>query len=165
MAISTLQETFLHDLGDIYDAEHRFLEAQQQLLPQASNPQLQEVLHEHIAQTQQQIQNIEQIFQIIGQQPKRATCQAAVGLVQEGQQTVQQAGNEAVRDALIAGAQGKVEHYEIASYRTLLSSAKLLGVQQAAMLLQHNLEQEETASSRVDTHMPHLLSAAARVSM
>ena len=81
MPITNLQEKLLTELADIYDAEHQFLEAQQQMLQQASDQQLKGMLQTHIDQTQQQIQNLEQIYDQVGQQPERQTCEAAQGLV------------------------------------------------------------------------------------
>ena len=81
MPITNLQEKFLYELADIYDAEHRFLEAQQQMLEEASSQELQGMIQTHIDQTQQQIQNLEQVYEQIGQQPERVTCEVAQGLV------------------------------------------------------------------------------------
>jgi ferritin-like metal-binding protein YciE len=78
-------------LADIYDAEPRGIDAQQQLLQQASDQQPKGMLQTHIDQTQQQIQNLEQIYNQMGQRPERQTCEAAQGLVSEGQKKEQEA--------------------------------------------------------------------------
>jgi ferritin-like metal-binding protein YciE len=161
MAIKNLNEKFIHELGDIYDAEHRFLEAQQEMLSQANNPTVKTMLQEHIEQTEQQIKNLEQAYSTLGEKPKRVKCDAAAGLVSEGQKTMKEAaGNPAILDCVIAGAAAKVEHYEIASYRGLIEGARIMGQDQVLQLLQQNLQQEEQTAKRVEQNVPQLLQQA-----
>ncbi len=101
MPITNLQEKFLYELADIYDAEHRFLEAQQQMLEEASGQELQGMIQTHIDQTQQQIQNLEQVYEQMGQQPERVTCEVAQGLVAEGQEGMQEAQAGPLQDTMI----------------------------------------------------------------
>jgi len=160
MKITNLNEKFIHELGDIYDAEHRFLEAQQMMIGQASDTKLKSMIQDHIQQTQRQISNLEQVYQLMGQQPKRVACEAAIGLVKEGQKTMEEAGSDTIRDTLITGAQAKVEHYEIASYRGLVMGAQLMGNNEALQLLQQNLQQEEQTAQMVEQSAPMLLQKA-----
>ncbi|GAB4199535.1 MAG: ferritin-like domain-containing protein [Roseiflexaceae bacterium] len=161
MAIHDLNQKFAHELGDIYDAEHRFLEAQQQMLTKASSPQLKSMIQQHIQQTEQQIRNLEEIHNLLGQKPQRVTCEAAAGLVSEGQKTMKEAaGNPAILDCVIAGAQSKVEHYEVASCRGLVTGAQMMGQQQILQLLQQNLQQEEQTASLIEQSTPQLLQQA-----
>lgn len=161
MAIKNLNEKFIHELGDIYDAEHRFLEAQQEMLSQANNPTVKTLLQEHIGQTEQQIKNLEQAYSILGEKPKRVKCDAAAGLVSEGQKTMKEAANNpAILDCVIAGAAAKVEHYEVASYRGLIEGARIMGQDQILQLLQQNLQQEEQTAQRVEQSTPQLLQRA-----
>ena len=162
MPISTPDEKFLHEVGDIYDAEHRFLEAQQLMLEQASDKALKTMIQEHIGETEAQIKNIEQIYEALGQKPKRVKCQAAVGLVAEGQKTMEEAESPALRDCVIAGAQAKVEHYEVASYRTLLMGAEGMGQEAIAKLIKQNLRQEEQTAKKIEASAPELLQKAMR---
>ncbi len=161
MAINNLNEKFMHELGDIYDAEHRFLEAQQEMLKQAKNTTVKTLLEEHITQTEQQIQNLEQVYSALDQRPKRMKCDAAAGLVSEGQKMMKEAsGNPAILDCVIAGSQVKVEHYEVASYRGLIQGAELMGQDEILQLLQQNLQQEEQTAQRVEQSVPKLLKQA-----
>jgi len=161
MAIRTLDEKFVHDLGDIFDAEHRFLEAQQEMLQHAHAQTVQMLLTEHIAQTQQQIENIGQIYKQLGVAPERVRCDAAVGLVSEGQKGLKEtAGAPMVQDVMIAGACSKVEHYEIASYRGLIEGAKLMDNTPVLALLQQNLQQEEQTAMKIEQNTPILLNQA-----
>lgn len=161
MAIKSLEEKFIHEIGDIYDAEHRFLEAQQQMLGQASDNKLKTMIQEHIGQTEQQIKNLEQVYDALGQQPKRVKCDAAAGIVSEGQKTMKEASNSpAILDCVIASAASKVEHYEISSYRGLINGAQLMGQQDVLKLLQENLKQEEQTAQMVEQAEPQLLKQA-----
>jgi ferritin-like metal-binding protein YciE len=101
----------------------------------------------------------------MGLQPKAVTCDAAQGLVTEAQKTVQEAAEQGLRDCLIDGALAKVEHYEIASYRGLLTGAQYLGQQQfnaknITQLLQQNLQQEEQTAQKLEQTAPQLLQKA-----
>ena len=160
MPITNLQEKFLYELADIYDAEHRFLEAQQQMLEEASGQELQGMIQTHIEQTQQQIQNLEQVYEQMGQQPERVRCEVAQGLVAEGQEGMQEAQSGPLRDTMIASTQLKVEHYEVASYRGLLTVARQLGQSEVTGMLLQNLQQEEQTALLVEQSTPMLLQKA-----
>jgi ferritin-like metal-binding protein YciE len=160
MQISTPEEKFQHEVGDIYDAEHRFLEAQRLMLEQASDQALKTMIQEHIRETEGQIQNIEQIYQHLGQKPKRVKCPAAAGLVEEGRKTMEEAASPQIRDCIISAAQAKVEHYEVASYRTLLMGAEGMGQQEIVKLIKQNLKQEEQTAKKVEASAPELLQKA-----
>jgi ferritin-like metal-binding protein YciE len=160
MTIQSTQEKFQHELGDIYDAEHRFLKGQHEMLKNATDPRLQQGIQEHIQQSEQQVQNLEQIFNILGQHPKGVKCDAAAGIVTEAQKSIGEAGNDALRDCVIDGAAAKVEHYEIASYRGLITGAQLMGQQQIVQLLQQNLQQEEQTAQKLEGMAPQLLQVA-----
>ncbi len=161
MAIKTLEEKFAHGLGDIYDAEHRFLEAQQTLLESASSSTVKQMLKKHITETQQQIVNLTQVFEILGLSAKRVGCDAAKGLVSEGNKTVKETSAvPALADLAIVSSCSKVEHYEIASYRGLIMGAEMMGQTEVARLLSENLQQEETTATTLESNMPELLTKA-----
>lgn len=148
--IRSVGDKFLHDIGDIYDAEHRFLAAQQELLAQAANPAIKAMLETHITETRSQIINLEQIYTILGATPERITCDAAIGLVKEGDKSVGQVEDPMLRDSTILSAVAKVEHYEIATYRDLLATAEHTGKAQLISLLQNNLAQEEKTAHEAE---------------
>lgn len=161
MAINSLNEKFMHELGDIYDAEHQFLKGQEEMLTNATDPNLQQMIQQHMQQTQQQILNLEQAFNVLGQQPQRVMCDGAKGIVSEGQKIMKEtAGVPSIRDCAIAGAAARVEHYEIAAYRELVTAASMMGQQQLVSLLQENLQQEESTAALVEQSTPMLLQTA-----
>ena len=164
MPINNPQEKFVHELCLTYDSEHQFLEALQQMNQQASNGDLQSMIQAHIDDTQQQIQNLEQVFDQMGQQPQRQTSQAAQGLVTDGQTSLQEAQSEVIADTLIAGAQAKVEHFEIACYQGLVTGAQQMGQQEVVNLLNENLQQEQNTAQMIEQSVPQLLQKAMQAS-
>jgi ferritin-like metal-binding protein YciE len=160
MTISTTNEKFLHELGDIYDAEHRFLEAHQEMLSQVNETSLREGLEKHIEQTQQQIEVLEQVYQALGQQPEREGCEAAKGILLEAQQNLQNAGTDHIRDCFICASSLKIEHYEISAYRGLVVTAQQIGYEDIELLLQGNLKQEEETAQKLEVDSPMLVKLA-----
>ncbi|MDQ3711906.1 MAG: DUF892 family protein [Acidobacteriota bacterium] len=163
MAIKTLQEKFIHGLGDIYDAEHRFLEAQQKMLPNATAETVKTALETHIIETQQQITNLEQVYQLLGLTAKRVSCDAAAGLVSEGDKLLKETADvPTLADLAIVGGCSKVEHYEIAAYRGLVAAAETMKQADVVKLLTKNLQQEEKTAQTLEQSMPTLLKQAAQ---
>ena len=138
MPISTAQEKFVHELADLYDAEHQF----------------------HIGQTEEQIKNLEQVFGVLGEEPKRQPCSGAKGLVEEAAKVMDEAEKDELRDALIGGAAAKVEHYEMVSYADLITGAELMGQRKAVKLLKANRDQEVATARRMERAGPRLLKLA-----
>jgi hypothetical protein len=101
MAVQTTQEKFVHEMGDIYDAESVFLEDMEQLVQQASDPTLHSLIQDNIGQTQQQLKNLDQAFTLLGSRPKQRRSDAAAGLVAEAQRIVREAGTPVIRDCMI----------------------------------------------------------------
>ena len=86
MPIANAHEVLLHGLGDIYDAEHRFLEEQQFMAQQATDQDLKSAIDKHIEQTRRQIENLERAFRELGEEPRRQRCEASLGLLKEVRQ-------------------------------------------------------------------------------
>ena len=161
MAINTLQEKFIHELGDIYDAEHKFLEAQQKMQKQAASPTVQELFEKHIPETEQQIANLEKVFEILGEKAKRVACKGATGLINEGEDLLKKtAENPLIADLAIAGANSKVEHYEISCYEGLILGAEKMGQKEIVKLLKENLKQEQQTAKKIADSLPKLLDEA-----
>jgi ferritin-like metal-binding protein YciE len=156
--INSLQEKFVYEVGAIFDAEHRFLEAQQLMWQSCHNNHLKSLIETHIQETEQQIRNIEQVFRILGQQPQRVTCDAAAGLISDGQKLMLLAADSPkIVELGMAGGQAKVEQLEIACYRGLVTVAEQMGQQEVVQLLQQNLQQEEQTAQKIQKLMPQLL--------
>lgn len=161
MVINTLEEKFAFSLNSIYDAEHQFLEAQQTMLESTNSSTVKSMLEKHIAETEQQIVNLTRVYEILGLTPKRVTCDAAEGLVTEGNKVLTATADvPALADLAISDSNSKVEHFEIATYRGLIASAQMMGQTEIVQLLQQNLDQEENTAQTLEATMPALLERA-----
>lgn len=158
--IANTQELFLHQLNHTYDAEHKFLEGQQEMAQRATNQELEGAIEKHIEQTRLHIRNLEEVFRLLGQQPQRETSEVAQGLVSEAQESIQGAQNGALRDCAINTAVIKVEHFEMASYRGLFTGAQLMGKTEIAELLEQNMRQEEETARVAERSVGELLQEA-----
>jgi ferritin-like metal-binding protein YciE len=163
MPITSAREMFLHELGDIYDAEQQFLKGQQEMLRHATDATLKSGIEKHIAESEQHVKNVEQVFKALGEEPKAEKCPAAAGIVTEAKQGMKEAQADAIRDCMIGESAEKVEHYEIVSYRGLIESAELMGEPEAVKLLKANLAQEEKTARQLEKHAPQLLKKALAV--
>ena len=147
---NTLQDLFLGELKDVYDAEKQLVKALPKLAKMASNPELRNGIEDHLEQTKGHVSRIEEIFNLLGAKPQSTKCVGIQGILSEGNDTLGEfeSGTPAQDAALICSAQ-KVEHYEIATYGALRSWATLLGHDEAAELLTQTLEEERAADEKL----------------
>ncbi len=145
-----LNDLFLDELADMYDAERRIVKALPKMAKAATNSELTKALESHLRETEGQVLKLEQVFQFFNEKAKGKACEATIGLLKEGDEiAVDFKGFPAINAALISAAQ-KVEHYEIASYGCLHAWALLLGNPKAAGLLQEILDQEKAANETLN---------------
>ena len=143
MAEKDLKALFLHQLKDTYFAENAILKALPQMAEAAESEELRGAFAVHLKETEGQVRRLEQIFELVGEKPEGIPCKAIQGIIEEGQEVLQEfEGGEALDAGLIAAAQA-VEHYEIARYGTLLAWAKQLGLSEAEGLIEETLVEEE----------------------
>jgi ferritin-like metal-binding protein YciE len=143
MAEKDLKALFLHQLKDTYFAENAILKVLPQMAEAAESEELRGAFAVHLKETEGQVRRLEQIFQIVGEKPEGIPCKAIQGIIEEGQEMLQEfEDGEALDAGLIAAAQA-VEHYEIARYGTLLAWAKQLGLSEAQGLIEETLVEEE----------------------
>jgi len=143
--MSALRETFLEELSDLYDAEKQLLKALPKMAKAAENEELREAFESHLEETEKHVESLEQVFALFNEPAKAKKCKAMQGLVAEGQELIDADEGDA---ALICAAQ-KVEHYEIASYGSLLAWARLLSEDPAAGLLEGTLDEEKAADEKL----------------
>src|SRR5438067_10149504 len=144
-SMESLKDLMQDELKDIYDAEKQLTKALPKLAKKATNEQLREAIEQHLQETEGHVERLEQVFEQLGMPAKGKRCEGMKHLLDEGNDMIGDAEEDAARDAImIAGAQ-KVEHYEIASYGTLRTWANLLGHTEAAALLDESLEEEKEA--------------------
>lgn len=150
MSISSLDELFVHDLSDIYNAEKQLTKALPAMARAATDPKLVDAFKSHLEETQGQIERLDQVVESVeGLRIKRMKCHAMEGLVEEAKELIDSVEKGEVLDAGLIGAAQKVEHYEIATYGTLTALAKKLGYTQAAKLLHETLEEEKSTDEKL----------------
>ena len=144
-AASNLSELFTDSLKDIYWAENALVSALPKMIANATAPSLISAIKDHLTVTKNQLTRLEKIFELIGEKAEGKKCEAMAGLLKEGESIVEETMPGAVRDAGIIAASQKIEHYEIATYGTLVAFAKALGENDAAKLLTQTLAEEKEA--------------------
>jgi ferritin-like metal-binding protein YciE len=144
-AAEGLRELFVDSLKDIYWAEKALTKALPKMAKNSTTPNLITAINDHLSVTEGQITRLEQVFESIGEKAAAKKCDAMEGLIKEGQSIMEETEPGAVRDAGIIAASQKIEHYEIATYGTLVAFAKTLGEDEAADLLEQTLNEEKEA--------------------
>ncbi len=142
---SLLLELFEDELKDIYWAEKALTKALPKMAKNASSAELVEAIENHLEETEEQVQKLEKVFELLGKKAVAKKCEAMAGLVKEGEEIIKDTEKGPQRDAGIISAAQKVEHYEIASYGTLKAFAQTLGLEDAALILEEILEEEKNA--------------------
>src|SRR5687768_16491969 len=137
-------EKFFHDqLKDIYWAEKHLLKALPKMRKNATTEELKDAIEEHTSQTEQHVTRLEQVFELMGKKPQAKKCDGMDGLSKEGESVLEETEDGSMtRDAGIIMAAQKVEHYEIATYGTLVQLAKVMGNNKVASILETTLEEE-----------------------
>jgi ferritin-like metal-binding protein YciE len=147
--MKTLQDLFLAELADMYDAETRMTMSLQRMAKTANQVELSDVFQAHYRETEGQIEKLERVFDAFGAEAKRNKCEATMGLLEEEDKVMVENYGSPTMDAALISAGQKVEHYEIASYGCLRDWARLLGNERAADLLETILAEEKAADSRL----------------
>ncbi len=148
--MQTAHELFLHELSDILDAERKLVEALGEQAEGASNPQLQKAFAAHQAQTEKQVQRLEQIFEQLEEEPQETECKGLNGLLEELEAFKQEDPSEDILDVFSIGAAQKVESYEINAYESLIRLATEMEHTKAVRLLQQNLKEEQATWKKLD---------------
>lgn len=139
---NNLNDLFIEELKDLYDAEQQLTEALPLMASAASTPELRDAFQEHWRQTQTHVTRLEQVFRGLNCEPERETCPAMKGIIKEGNDMISAKGDPVVRDAGLIAAAQRAEHYEIASYGTVRTFARHLGRDDLAGILQQTLAEE-----------------------
>jgi ferritin-like metal-binding protein YciE len=150
MPIATPRELFVHELSDIMSAENIIAKMLPSLQKEAVTPAVKAAMADHLTETREQIDVLKQVFKTIGEQPEETTCHAAEGLKEEHDALLEEEPTPAMLEMGNLGGAAKTEHYEIATYTTLIQMARDLGEREAAALLKQNLDQEKAMAKRVE---------------
>jgi ferritin-like metal-binding protein YciE len=147
---TTMDELFLEELKDLYDAEKQLTKALPKMAKAAVSDELREAFEEHLRQTEGQIERLDQIFEQLGEKASGKKCAAMSGLIKEGDEIASETDESTVRDAGLIAAAQKVEHYEISGYGSVRTHAQMLGHGQAVRLLQETLDEEKQTDKKLN---------------
>lgn len=162
MATKTLEDLFHETLKDIYYAERKILKALPKMARGAQDEKLKAAFLQHKEETEGQVERLQQVFEIIGKRPRAKTCPAIDGIVEEGEEIMEEfKGSPALDAGLLAAAQA-VEHYEISRYGTLRAWAQQLGYADAVKLLEETLAEESKTDEALTKLAEKAVNAAAQ---
>jgi ferritin-like metal-binding protein YciE len=148
--ITTMQDLFLEQIEDLYDAENRLVKALPKMAEAATTPELQDAFEEHLRQTEGQVRRLEQVFGELGKSPTKHTSEAMKGLIEEGEDIVKNTEESPLRDAGLIAAANRVEHYEMAGYGSARNFAQTLGLNRSVQLLEQTLNEEKQADETLN---------------
>lgn len=161
MALDTLADLFHNELRDILSAEKQLMKALPKMAKKATSDELKSAFQAHLAETEQQVQRVEEAFEDTGKSPRAKECAAMKGLIEESSEMMKEDADPDVMDAALIACAQKVEHYEIATYGTLCTWANQLGYEKALNLLKQNMDEEEKTDQKLSQLAQQINSAAA----
>jgi len=139
-----LEKFFTDALKDIYWAEKHLTKALPKMKKAATTEELQDAIEDHLAQTQEHVSRLEEVFEMLGKKAQAKKCDAMEGLVKEGESVIEETEDGSMtRDVGIIISAQKVEHYEIAAYGGLTQLARTMGLEDVAGILHQTLEEEK----------------------
>ena len=142
MQLENLQDLFVDQLRDLYNAENQLVKALPKMAKKATDEQLKSAFEDHLDQTRTHVERLVKIFDKLGAKASGKKCKAMEGLIAEGKEAMGEDAEPEVMDASLIAAAQRVEHYEIAGYGTVRAYAQLLGDEESARLLQKTLDEE-----------------------
>lgn len=148
-AEKTLEDLFLDTLKDIYYAEKQILKTLPKMAKAAQSPELKAGFEQHRDETEGHVERLEQIFELLGKPARGKTCDAILGIIEEGKEIIEDYKGTPALDAGLASAAQAVEHYEIARYGTLKTWATQLGMNDAVTLLEATLKEEVATDKKL----------------
>lgn len=149
MQLSTLNDLFVKELRDVYNAERQLIRTLPTMAKKANSEELTMAIESHLEETEQQAERLEQVFSMLDVSSRGPVCKGMKGIIDEGKETLEDAEDPDVTDAGIIASAQKVEHYEIATYGTLCEYANVLGHSEIADLLKQTLEEEKAADKKL----------------
>lgn len=156
----TLRDVFIAELKDAYDAEKQLIKALRKMSKAATHPELASAFSAHLDETTEQVRILEEVFGMLDMRPKGKHCPGIAGIIEEGNEAIEEKEKSYLLDAALVGGGKRAEHYEIAAYTTLVSMARELGLNAAASRLQEILDQELATDKKLDALATMLLPLA-----
>ena len=148
-AAGTLHDAFIDELRDTYDAERQLTKALPKLARAANSDALRGAFEAHLEETRGQIERLEQVFASLDEKVRGKHCDGIAGIIEEGRSIIEEEFDDTTMDACLIAAGQRAEHYEMAAYGTLIAWARAMGHNDAADLLQQNLDEEKAADEKL----------------
>ncbi|MDQ3555841.1 MAG: ferritin-like domain-containing protein [Gemmatimonadota bacterium] len=146
--MTELKDLLKHEMGDLLYAERRFLTATKTMARETQDPEIRQRVEQHVRETETQIERLGRAFEAIGEKAKAEKCEAAIGLREEHNSfKSEEKPSKPILEAFDLGSGLRVEHYEIAGYRSAIAIAKVLGQDECARILGENLAEEEAMAT------------------
>src|SRR5579883_452523 len=162
MKINSLHDLYISELRDLYDCENRIVKALPKMAEAANSQELRNALELHLDQSREHISRLEQIFQQLDESPKGMKCKGIEGIIDEGEDLMDEDSPAAVCDAGLISSAQKVEHYEIAGYGTARTFAMRLGFRDQAELLNRTLQEEGETDKKLTSLAESYINEEAR---
>ncbi len=153
--IRTLDELFIHTLRDIYYAEKQIESALPTMIEKANDAELKSGFELHLGQTRNHVERLQEVFDMLGVEPKEVDCPAIDGILKEANEVAGDIDDKSVLDAALIAAAQAVEHYEITRYGTLIAWANDLGRDDCTTLLQQTLDEEKETDRKLTALAAH----------
>lgn len=150
-AAENLRDFLVDGLKDLYWAENALVKNLPKMAKNATSPKLKKAVEQHLEETKNQVKRLKDAFAAMGEKVVGEKCDAMDGLLKEAKSIMEETEIGAIRDAAIIAAAQKVEHYEIASYGTMATYAKLLGEKEVLKLLKETINEEKTCDKDLST--------------
>jgi ferritin-like metal-binding protein YciE len=149
MAGSNLRDALVDEIRDLYNAEKQLIKALPKMAKASANEELRQAFETHLEETENQVARLERVFEMLEEKPRGKHCAGMAGIIEEGNEKLQEDMEESVLDACIIKSAQSAEHYEIGSYGTAIAWAEALELTDVAELLQETLEEEKATDQKL----------------
>jgi ferritin-like metal-binding protein YciE len=149
--ISSLQDLLMQEVKDLFSAENQLVKALPKMAKAATDPDLKAAFETHLAETEAQVDRLEEVAKLLDGTPRGKSCKAMKGLVEEGEETIEEDADPVFKDLALITAAQKVEHYEIAAYGSARALAQVIGRNDVVDLLQTTLDEEGQTDKNLTT--------------
>lgn len=161
MSLETLDDVLKHEMSDLLSAELQFSKALTKVKNSADSEEVKQLAAQHYEETQGQIENLRQAFEVLGEKPEKMVCKAAKGLCEEAESTLKEEKPKGqIKDVVLLASSLRIEQYEIAGYSSAITLSKALKKREVTQLLQANLKQEMATAKKLDGAASTLLGGA-----
>jgi ferritin-like metal-binding protein YciE len=149
MEMESLKDLMIDELKDLYSAENQILKALPKMIKKATSAELKSGFEKHLKETEGHVERLDKIFQQLGASPRGKKCKGMEGIIEDGEELMEEDADPEVMDAGLIGAAQHVEHYEMAGYGCVRTYSELLGISDVAKLLQRTLDEEKATDEKL----------------